>query len=50
MKISIQWLNEFVQTKGSSDDISDILTMLGLEASRPNIVRISEISSDDPLV
>ena len=44
MKISIQWLNEFVQTKGSSDDISDILTMLGLEAeSLPDLSGLDDI-------
>ena len=44
MKISIQWLNEFVQTKGSSDDISDILTMLGLEAeSLPDLSDLDDI-------
>ena len=32
MRISIKWLKEFVNFKGSTQDIADQLTMLGLEA------------------
>ena len=32
MRISIDWLKDFVQTNESAADIADTLTMLGLEA------------------
>ena len=32
MKISVDWLKDFISTDDSYSDIADILTMLGLEA------------------
>ena len=36
MKISTEWLNEFIKTQGSTEDISNVLSMLGLEAESSN--------------
>ena len=36
MKISTEWLNEFIETQGSTEDISNVLSMLGLEAESSN--------------
>ena len=32
MRISIDWLNEFVSIKEDPSDLADMLSMLGLEA------------------
>ena len=36
MRISIDWLKDFIKLSNSTEEISDILTMIGLESEKIN--------------
>ena len=36
MKVSLNWLNDYLDVLGTAEEISDTLTALGLEASYEN--------------